>query len=96
MAKHYKWPKDCSRCGLCSRKSVFDLTNKEATIIKCPLIITDEFGFVDWEANGWHDITEEYSYIDITNMPLELQAYWLERCYEYEDYWLEYYNEIGI
>lgn len=48
--------------------------------VDCPLVAVDKFGDIDFEANGWPEVTPFYGSEDTSNMPKEIHDYWLDLC----------------
>lgn len=42
-------------------------------------VVLDEFGFIDWEANGWPE-PNPYGEGDTSGMPFEVWKQWADAC----------------
>ena len=50
-------------------------------------VIRDEYGYIDWKANGWPEMTPFYSSVmdeALKKMPPDVFDYWLDACNEAE------------
>jgi hypothetical protein len=57
------------------------------SVMAADVIIRDEYGCIDWKANGWPEVTAFYaSVIDEADekMPPDVFDYWLDACNEAE------------
>jgi hypothetical protein len=53
--------------------------------VRCPLVVRDESGFVDWRANGWPEPTPFYGSVDMSNIPQPFHDKWLKASYICEE-----------
>lgn len=89
MAKHYEWPKSCLYCPLCNGFDevgflcAADVGSRPKSTLECPLIVRDEDGLIEWEANGWPEPSPFLG--DYSNMPDDVQHEWLDICCDLED-----------
>jgi hypothetical protein len=55
--------------------------------VTCPLVVVDDDGVIEWEANGWPDVTPFYGSVDTSNMPDVIRDEWHRCCSIAERQW---------
>lgn len=96
MPRHMRFPNTCKECPIrCGRREMCEWGESEwgerfLWKVECPLIAVGKFGkfgLIDWESNGWPDITPFFGCEDTSNMPDEIYDYWLTCCDIAERQW---------